>query len=85
MPAETPKRITGPATVNIFAPTPRTNPSFFPSIAWLVTAFEKPVIGTRVPAPACLAILSKTPSAVRSEAKKMIERETSVRDTVFSK
>ena len=41
--------------VNIFAPTPRISPSDFASIAEELMAFEKPVIGTRVPAPACLA------------------------------
>ena len=47
-----PKSITGPAMVKIFAPTPSIIPSLPESIAWLVTAFEKPVTGTKVPAPA---------------------------------
>lgn len=33
-------------------------PSDFASIAEELIAFEKPVIGTRVPAPACFAIFS---------------------------
>ena len=66
-----PKRITGPATVKIFAPTPRITPSLRESMASLVTAFEKPVTGTRVPAPACLAMLSKTPKPVSTDAMKI--------------
>ena len=37
---------TGPAIVNIFAATPKINPSFLNSIAGDTTAFENPVIGT---------------------------------------
>ena len=50
-------------------PTPLINPSLLVSIAEEVTEFEKPVTGKRVPAPAILAILSKKPSEVASEAK----------------
>ena len=48
---------TGPAMVNIFAATPKTNPSFLNSMAGDTTALANPVIGTTVPAPAKLAIL----------------------------
>lgn len=44
--------------VNIFAPTPKINPSVLNSTAGAAMALAKPVIGTRVPAPACFAILS---------------------------
>ena len=60
--------MTGPAMVNIFAPTPRMKPSVFESIAALDTAFAKPVMGTSVPAPAICAILSNTPNPVRITA-----------------
>ena len=69
VPASVEKRMTGPATENILAPTPKINPSLLLSIAALVTAFEKPVTGTKVPAPANLAILSKKPKAVEIDAK----------------
>ena len=68
--------MTGPATVNIFAPTPKTKPSERASRASEVIEFAKPVIGTRVPAPANFAILSKSPKAVRSEARKIKEMLT---------
>ena len=44
--------------IKSFAPRPVINPSALNSIAGEETAFAKPVIGTRVPAPACFAILS---------------------------
>ena len=44
--------------MNIFAPIPVTWPSLLNSIAGATMEFAKPVIGTSVPAPACLAILS---------------------------
>ena len=56
--ADTPYTITGPAMVNIFAPTPKMNPSVLNSTAEAATALAKPVIGTSVPAPALLAISS---------------------------
>ena len=40
--------MTGPAILNILAPTPKTKPSFLNSIAGDTTAFAKPVIGTYV-------------------------------------
>ena len=66
-----PYTITGPAIINIFAPSPATMPSLTNSIAGDTTEFEKPVIGTRVPAPACLAILSNKPRPVSSAAAKI--------------
>ena len=78
-----PKSMTGPATVNILAPTPKTYPSLAESIASDTTAFANPVTGTSVPAPAILAILSKTPTDVRIDAIKIRVRVTSV-EAVFS-
>ena len=47
--------MTGPAMMNIFAPVPSTRPSVLNSMAALTTALAKPVMGTRVPAPAFAA------------------------------
>ena len=69
--ATVPNTITGPAITNIFAHIPKTIPSFLNSIAGLVIEFEKPVIGIIVPAPACTAILSKTPNPVKNDAIKI--------------
>lgn len=52
--------------INIFAPSPVTNPSALNSIDGAEIAFAKPVIGISEPAPACRAILSYTPVAVSS-------------------
>lgn len=57
--------------VNIFAPTPNTNPSFLNSIAEDTMEFAKPVMGTSVPAPACFASLSNMPSPVKRAARNM--------------
>lgn len=57
--AEIPKTRTGPATVNIFAPTPITYPSDLYSIAGETMELAKPVIGTKVPAPANFPIRLK--------------------------
>ena len=46
---EIPYTSTGPATVNIFAPTPMINPSDLYSIAGETIELAKPVIGTIVP------------------------------------
>ena len=53
--------------VNIFVPTPSMGPSDLASIAHELMAFEKPVIGTRVPAPACFASFSYQPRPVHTE------------------
>lgn len=55
--ADIPYTSTGPATVNIFAPTPITYPSDLYSIAGDTIEFANPVIGTRVPPPANFPIL----------------------------
>jgi hypothetical protein len=47
--AEIPKTRTGPATVNIFPPTPITYPSDLYSIAGETMEFAKPVIGINEP------------------------------------
>ena len=49
--ASVPNTITGPATVNILAAMPVTNPSLLKSMAGDTTALAKPVMGTSVPAP----------------------------------
>ena len=54
--------------MNIFAPIPKTWPSLLNSIAGAVIEFEKPVIGTIVPAPACFAIVPYQFMAVQNEA-----------------
>ena len=57
---EIPNTNTGPATVNIFPPTPITYPSDLYSIAGDTIEFANPVIGTSEPAPANFPILLKT-------------------------
>ena len=57
---EIPNTRTGPATVNIFPPTPITYPSDLYSIAGETTEFANPVIGINEPAPANFPILLKT-------------------------
>lgn len=57
---------TGPAITNIFEARPRTKPSLLNSIAGETIAFENPVIGTIVPAPANFAIRSYTPIPVKT-------------------
>ena len=56
---EIPNTSTGPATVNIFPPTPITYPSDLYSIAGETMELAKPVIGTNDPAPANFPILLK--------------------------
>lgn len=63
-----PYAITGPAILKMLAPVPIIRPSLLNSRAGETTEFAKPVIGTIVPAPECLAILSKTPIPVRIAA-----------------
>ena len=66
-----PYTITGPAMMNILAAIPVTRPSLLNSRAAEVTAFEKPVIGTNVPAPANFAMLSYSFSPVKIAAAKI--------------
>ena len=60
-----PKTRTGPATVNIFPPTPITYPSDLYSIAGETMEFANPVIGIKEPAPANFPILLNTLSPVK--------------------
>ena len=71
-----PYAMTGPAILKRFAPTPKIYPSALNSREGDTTELAKPVMGTSVPAPARLAILSNTPSPVSNTA-----RATSVTDT----
>ena len=69
---------TGPAIWKSLAAVPVTSPSERNSMAGATTELANPVMGTTVPAPAKLAILSKTPRAVSSPARKMRQREQTV-------
>jgi hypothetical protein len=53
-------------------------PSDLNSIAGETTALAKPVIGTSVPAPACLAIFSNTPNPVKIAAITISADETNI-------
>lgn len=55
---------TGPATLNMFAPIPKTNPSGLNSMAGETIEFENPVIGIVEPAPATFPILEYSFSTV---------------------
>ena len=66
--ADIPKTNTGPATVNIFPPTPITYPSDLYSIAGDTIEFANPVIGIKEPAPANLPILLNTLRPVKNAA-----------------
>ena len=80
IPEHRPKRITGPAILKILAPTPKINPSLDESIASETTAFENPVTGTSVPAPAYFAILSNIPNPVRTAAINIRIRVTAIEE-----
>ena len=73
-----PKVSTGPAMENIFTQVPRTKPSVLNSMAGEAMELAKPVMGTRVPAPANLAIFSNRRQAVRATPRKTREMETAV-------
>lgn len=66
MEAEIPNTRTGPATVNIFPPTPMTQPSDLYSIAGETIEFANPVIGIKDPAPANFPILLNRLSPVKN-------------------
>ena len=85
MEAAVPYKITGPAIVKIFAPTPSTNPSVLHSKAGDTTEFAKPVIGTSVPAPACFAIFSYKPNPVRTALVRIRIIESQVLADILSK
>ena len=80
-----PYRITGPAIVNILAPTPNTWPSFLNSIAAAATELANPVIGTSSPAPANLVILGYSPAAVSRTEINISIREHHVDALVLSR
>ena len=73
---EIPYTKTGPAIVNIFAPTPITYPSDLYSIAGETIEFAKPVIGTKDPAPANFPILLKTLRDVKKALEKIKRMDT---------
>ena len=75
---------TGPATVNIFPPTPITYPSDLYSMAGDTIEFANPVIGTNEPAPANFPILLKILSPVRIAAIAIKMMETIVEHDVSS-
>ena len=83
--AAVPYTITGPAITNIFAPKPRIRPSLLNSSAGEDTALEKPVMGTRHPAPPYLAILSYIPNPVKSAAKNTKVMDTAAEAISFSR
>ena len=83
--AEIPNTRTGPATVNIFPPTPITLPSDFYSIAGETIDFAKPVIGIKEPAPANFPILLKILSPVKNAEIPIKIIDTIVPDSVWSK
>ena len=64
-----PYNITGPAIVKILQPIPKTCPSFLYSMAQAAIELAKPVIGTKLPAPACFASFWYILSPVRRTAK----------------
>ena len=73
-----PNTSTGPATVNIFPPTPITYPSDLYSIAGETTEFAKPVIGIKEPAPANFPILLNIFKPVNKAATPINTMETTV-------
>ena len=78
MEAEIPNTKTGPATVNIFPPTPITYPSDLYSIAGETIEFAKPVIGTKDPAPANFPILLNKFKPVKKADNPINKMETIV-------
>lgn len=80
MEAEIPNTSTGPATVNIFPPTPITYPSDLYSIAGETIELAKPVIGIKEPAPANFPILLNRFNPVKNAAIPINKMETIVPD-----
>ena len=78
MEAEIPNTSTGPATVNIFPPTPITYPSDLYSIAGETIELAKPVIGIKEPAPANFPILLNRFNPVKNAAIPINKMETIV-------
>ena len=85
MEAEIPNTSTGPATVNIFPPTPITYPSDLNSIAGETIELAKPVIGIKDPAPANFPILLNRFNPVKNAAIPINKMETIVPDAWVSK
>ena len=83
--AEIPNTKTGPATVNIFPPTPITYPSDLYSIAGETIEFANPVIGTKEPAPANFPILLNTLRPVKKALSPINIIETMVPEIWVSK
>lgn len=73
-----PNTRTGPATVNIFPPTPITYPSDLYSIAGETIEFANPVIGISEPAPANFPILLKIFKLVNNAEMPIKTIETTV-------
>ena len=71
--------------VNIFAATPSTMPSVLNSTAGAAMALANPVMGTRVPAPACLAMSSYTLSPVSRADSATSDMDAAVDASLFSK
>ena len=82
--AEIPYTKTGPATVNIFPPTPITYPSDLYSIAGETIEFAKPVIGIKEPAPANFPILLNILRLVKNAERPIKIIDTTVFDKVIS-
>ena len=70
--------ITGPATKNILAAMPVIRPSLLKSMAGETTALEKPVMGTRGPAPPKRASLLERFRPVSSADRNTREQEVAV-------
>ena len=83
--AEIPKTKTGPATVNIFPPTPITYPSDLYSMAGETIEFAKPVIGINEPAPANFPILLNRLRPVKNADIPINKMETIVPEVCVSK
>ena len=82
--ADIPKTRTGPATVNIFPPTPMTYPSDLYSIAGETIELANPVIGIKDPAPANFPILLNRLSPVKKAEIPINNMETIVPDVWVS-
>ena len=83
--ADIPNTSTGPATVNIFPPTPIIYPSDLYSIAGDTIELAKPVIGIKEPAPANFPILLNRFSPVRNADIPINKMETIVLEVEVSK
>ena len=80
-----PNTSTGPATVNIFAPTPITYPSVLYSIDGEIIEFANPVIGISEPAPANFPIRLNQFIAVKNSLNPINVIDTIVPEVVSSR